>query len=247
MTTDDEQALAARRHEIALACRVLAARGLAEGFLGHVSSRVDADRVLVRCRGPHERGLACTTADDVRLVDLDGAGDLAGGRYRVPNEFPLHAAILRGRADVDAVVHAHPERTVVADLAGLTIRPFVGAYDIPGAHLAAGGVPVYPRSVLIRDRSLGDEVAGALGDRPVVLLRGHGVAAAAPTVARAVLDAASVDTLARIALDVAAAGGTPRPIPDDDLAALPDLGAALQEETAWRHELARLPALPPDP
>ena len=63
----------AERELIATACRVLAARGLAEGFLGHISRRVDDDLVLVRCRGPRERGLAWTTPEDVRLVDLDGA------------------------------------------------------------------------------------------------------------------------------------------------------------------------------
>ena len=56
---------------------------------------------------------------------------------------------LAGHPDVDAVVHAHPPAVVAADLAGLRIRPVVGAFDIPGAKLAAGGVPVYPRGVLI--------------------------------------------------------------------------------------------------
>ena len=50
----------------------LAHRGLAPGVLGHVSLRAGPDRLLVRCRGPHERGLAFTTAQDVRLVTLDG-------------------------------------------------------------------------------------------------------------------------------------------------------------------------------
>lgn len=232
------------RTTVALACRVLAARGLAEGFLGHVSVRVDDDHLLVRCRGPEERGLAATVPEDVRLLDLDGVGDLDGGRYRPPNELPLHTAILRARPEVGAVVHAHPATTVAADLAGLPVQPLLGAYDIPGARLAAGGVPVYPRSVLISDAGLGAEVAAAMGERPVVILRGHGVAAAAGTPVRAVLDALSVDVLARFALTIASAGGTPRPIPDGDLAALPDLGAGLQEDTAWRHELARLPADP---
>jgi hypothetical protein len=37
---------------------------------------------------------------------------------------------------------------VAADFAGLPIHPIVGAFDIPGATLAAGGVPVHPRAGL---------------------------------------------------------------------------------------------------
>jgi len=227
------------RHDIADACRVMAARGLADGVLGHVSVRVDAEYLLVRCRGPRERGLAFTEPADVRLVNLDGEGDLEGG-YRVPNELPLHTEVLRSRPEVRSVVHAHPFAVVAADLAGLAIRPILGAYDIPGAHLAAGGVPVHPRAVLVRDRRLAAEMVASMGDRPVVVLRGHGLTSTGDNPAHAVLRAISVDTLARMALAVASAGGTPVDLPDADLAELPDLGSGFTESTAWRHELARL-------
>jgi ribulose-5-phosphate 4-epimerase/fuculose-1-phosphate aldolase len=231
--------LEAVRHDIADACRVMAARGLADGVLGHVSVRVDAEHLLVRCRGPRERGLAFTEPADVRLVNLDGEGDLEGG-YSVPNELPLHTEVLRSRPEVRSVVHAHPFAVVAADLAGLAIRPILGAYDIPGAHLAAGGVPVHPRAVLVRDRRLAAEMVASMGDRPVVVLRGHGLTSTGDNPAHAVLRAISVDTLARMALAVAGAGGTPVDLPDADLAELPDLGSGFTESTAWRHELARL-------
>jgi 3,4-dihydroxyphthalate decarboxylase len=234
--------LAAERTLVATACRVLAARGLTPGFLGHVSLRVGEDRLLVRCRGPRERGLAWTTPDDVRLVDLDGRpaddGELDG--WAPPNELPLHTEVLRARPDVAAVVHAHPPAVVAADLAGLAIRPVVGAFDIPGTTLAAGGVPVYPRGVLIRTRALAQEMTAAMGDRPVVLLRGHGLTSAASGVEDAVLQALSVDQLAALSLTVVSAGGTLRDLSAADMTELPDLGAGLHTETAWRHELARL-------
>jgi 3,4-dihydroxyphthalate decarboxylase len=228
------------RTDIADACRVLAARGLADGILGHISVRVDEEHLLVRCRGPRERGLAFTEPDDIRLVDLNGHGDLAGG-YAVPNELPLHTEVLRARPDIRCVVHAHPFAVVATDLAGHPIVPLLGAYDIPGAHLAAGGVPVHPRSVLIRTPELAREVVATLGDRPAVLLRGHGLTATGDGPADAVLRAISIDILARMTLTVASAGGMPRPIPAADLAELPDLGSAFTTATAWRHELARLP------
>src|SRR5580704_12826109 len=60
--------LTAARREIALACRVLAHQGLAEDVLGHVSLRVAPGQLLIRCRGPEERGLLFTTPDDVHLI-----------------------------------------------------------------------------------------------------------------------------------------------------------------------------------
>jgi ribulose-5-phosphate 4-epimerase/fuculose-1-phosphate aldolase len=230
------------RAHVADACRVLAVRGLADGYLGHVSLRVDDERLLVRCRGAAERGLAWTTAADIRLVTLDGEpgapGELDG--WSAPNELPLHTEVLRTRPEVRSVVHAHPAAVVTADLAGLAIRPIVGAFDIPGAKLAAGGVPVYPRGVLVRNRALAGEMVAAMGERPVVLLRGHGLTSAAAGVAEAVLQAVSVDRIARLSLAVTASGGVLRDLPDADLAELPDLGGAFHLDIGWRHELARL-------
>jgi ribulose-5-phosphate 4-epimerase/fuculose-1-phosphate aldolase len=238
----DDPDLDRQRAHLADACRVLAARGLADGYLGHVSLRVDDDRLLVRCRGAGERGLAWTTAEDIRLVTLDGdagaPGELDG--WAVPNELPLHSEVLRTRPEVRSVVHAHPGAVVAADLAGLAIRPIVGAFDIPGAKLAAGGVPVYPRGVLVRNRVLAAEMVAAMGERPVVLLRGHGLTSAAAGVVEAVLQAVSVDRIARLALAVTASGGRLRDLPDADLTELPDLGGGFHLDTGWRHELARL-------
>lgn len=232
-----------QRTLIALACRVLAARGLADGVLGHISLRVDDERCLVRCRGPRERGLAWTEPADIRLIDLHGragAPDELGAGYSPPNELPLHTEVLRARPEVAAVVHAHPPDVVAADLAGAAIRPIVGAFDIPGARLAAGGVPVYPRGVLVRTRELAAEMVAAMGSRPVVMLRGHGLTSAAGSVEQAVLQAVSVDRIAALSLRTLSAGGRLADLPERDLAELPDLGDTFTIAVAWRHEIARL-------
>lgn len=227
---------------IATACQVMAECGLVEHVLGHISARVSPDELLVRCRGPHESGLAFTTADDIRLVSLDGPDDL--GAWTAPNELPIHTEVMRRRPEVTAVVHAHPPSVVAASLADVPILPIYGAYDIPGARLAAAGVPVWDRSVLVSTGELAGQLVTALGDAPVVVLRGHGLVSVADgepraAVARAVLQALAVDSLARLSLAVLAAGGTLRAIPDEDLAALPDLGGAFNVDTMWRHLVRR--------
>ncbi|OCB38968.1 3,4-dihydroxyphthalate decarboxylase [Mycobacterium malmoense] len=239
MTVLDEQ-----RAAVAEGCRVAAARGLVDGILGHLSLRVDDERLLIRCRSDTDAGVAYTRPGDIRLITFDGGagadGELDG--YRVPNELPIHVETMLADARHRAVAHLHPPAVVAADLAGIAIRPIYGAFDIPGAWLARGGVPVYERAVLIRTPALGKEMVAAMRDRPVVILRGHGLTSAAATVQQAVLQAISLDALARMSLRVRAAGGTLREIDDADWGDLPDLGPAFTAEAAWRHEVARLPA-----
>ena len=228
---------------VAAACRVLAATGLVEHVLGHISLRTGPDRLLVRCRGPRESGLAWTTGRDVREVPLDGPPEVAP--WTVPNELPIHRVLLRRQPDVTAVVHAHPPAVVAYSLLDRPLLAVYGAYDIPGAALAAGGVPVWPRAALIRTDELAEQMATALGDRPVLLLRGHGLVSVAggpadAAVPQAVLQALAVDTLARTTLAVLQAGGTPRAIDDADLAELPDLGTGFTVDTMWQHLLRRL-------
>lgn len=231
---------------IATACRVMAACGLVEHVLGHISARSGDSHLLVRCRGPREAGLAATEAADIRRVPMSGpSGELSG--WSAPNELPIHRSVLRRHSSSTAVVHAHPPAVVAASLLDEPLLPIYGSYDIPGARMAADGIPAWDRSVLITTDELGDAMADALGDRPVVILRGHGLVSAAggdpdTAVKTAVLQAIAVDTLARMTLTVRQAGGVPRAISDDDLAGLPDLGGGFNVETMWRHLLTRLPA-----
>lgn len=236
MSFDEQRAL------VAEACRVAAARGLADGILGHLSLRVDDERLLIRCRSDIDAGVAFTRPSDIRLVGFDGSagapGELDG--YRVPNELPIHTETMLADPGHKAVAHLHPPAVVAADLAGITIRPIYGAYDIPGAWLARRGVPVYERAVLIRNTRLGKEMVAAMRGGPIVICRGHGITSAAATVAQAVLQAISLDALARMSLRVRAAGGTLRDIDDADWDELPDLGSGFTVEAAWRSEVARL-------
>jgi ribulose-5-phosphate 4-epimerase/fuculose-1-phosphate aldolase len=232
------------RKQVALACRLLAATGLSEHVLGHVSARLPDDTLLVRCRGPRERGLARTTTEDVQRVTFDGAGATRG--WAPPNELPIHVEPMRRRPEITAVVHAHPPAVVAATLAGLPWLPIVGAYDIPAARLAAEGIPEWPRAALVRRADLANDLLDHMGDRPVCVLRGHGILSVGvgdpmAAVAAAVVQAVAVESLARMMLTVASTGAELRAIPDADLAELPDLGAGFTVSTMWRHLLTRLP------
>jgi 3,4-dihydroxyphthalate decarboxylase len=242
-TSEKERPIAAESVQapeelIALACRVLAHCGLAEDILGHVSLRDGAGSLYVRGRGPNERGLLFTDPGDVHRTGLDDDGPLPAG-YTMPNELPIHREVLRARPDARAVVHVHPPAVVAADLAGLVLAPIVGAYNIPAMRMARDGIPVYPRGVLINSPALGRQVAEALGMRPVCILRGHGIVSCGVTVAQAVVRALNVTALARMTL-MASQHGAPAPLPPQDIAELPDLGSAFNDEMVWRSQVARL-------
>lgn len=235
-------ALDEQRALVAQGCRVAAARGLVDGILGHLSLRVDEERLLIRCRSDSDTGVAFTRPLDIRLIRFDGSAGAAGelDGYRVPNELAVHTEPMLADARHRAVAHLHPPNVVAADLAGIAIRPIYGAFDIPGAWLARGGVPVYERAVLIRTARLGREMVAAMQGRPVVICRGHGIVSAAATVEQSVLQAISLDHLARMSLRVRSAGAELRDIDDRDWDDLPDLGPSFTADAAWRHEVARL-------
>ncbi len=220
----------------------MAYRGLVDDILGHISHRLGHDTLLIRCRGPKERGLRFTTIDDIRAVATDGTfadgGPIEG--WSAPSELPIHVGVLAAKPEVSVVVHAHPRPIVTLTLAGLDLEPIVGAFDIPATRLAAEGIPVHPRSVLIRRADLAAEMMTSMGDHSACLLTGHGLVTSGTTVAQAVLRALQLDSLARLTLDIRRVGGTPTPIPDADMAELPDLGTGFNEDLLWRHHVACL-------
>ncbi|WP_370326633.1 class II aldolase/adducin family protein [Euzebya sp.] len=234
--------MTALRETVATACRVLAREGLVSGILGHVSARTDDDELLIRCRGPQERGLRRSDPDEVWRVSTDARPvDLPDG-FALPKEVHIHTALMRRRPEVGAVVHAHPPAALLYGLAGERVRPVIGAYNIPALRLALGGVPVYPRSVLISRPELGEELAEAMGSRDVCVMRGHGIAVTGETVEQAVVRAINLDVLLDLTVKLVALGVTPDAVPPTDLAELPDLGSAFNDQLVWRSLVAEVEA-----
>jgi 3,4-dihydroxyphthalate decarboxylase len=232
------------REKVATACRILAARGLVDGILGHVSLRVSETELLVRCRGEDEPGLASSRARDVWRVDLDGRSVDVPDGYRPPNELPIHTELMRRDPAVGAVVHAHPRSALLAGLADLTPRPVFGAFNIPAMRIARDGVPVYPRAVLISRRELAVEMADAMGTRPVCVLRGHGITVSATSVEGATTLAIDLDALLQVTVELARLRVEPPELSEEDLAELPDLGPGFNERFVWQSLVAELDARP---
>jgi 3,4-dihydroxyphthalate decarboxylase len=201
---------------IATACRLLGYMGLVRETTGHVSARIDGERMLIRCRGKSEAGLVFTQAEAVRSVGFDGKNLELADQYETPTELPIHGEIYRARPEVGAVVHAHPRASLICTLLGLELKPIFGAFDPNAMALAAIGIPIFPRSILVRERAVGEALVECMNYKNVCILRGHGIVTTGATVQEATIRAIQLETLAGITLEIAKAGGTPNLISPED-------------------------------
>jgi ribulose-5-phosphate 4-epimerase/fuculose-1-phosphate aldolase len=202
---------------VARACRILGKLDLTHAALGHVSVRVgDGQSMLIKGKGPGEVGLRYTQPDDILEVDFNA--DKVTGRddLQPPSESYLHIWLYRQNPGVRSVIHVHPEHAVLLTICDKPILPIYGAYG-GGVRLALEGVPTYPRSVTISDDRLGQEFATCMGSHRAALMRGHGVSVVGSSVEDATVRVMELNQLATM-LYKAYLLGTPRPIPDEDIA-----------------------------
>jgi len=191
--------------DIVIGSRILADFGVLDGF-GHVSARHPANpnRFLM------SRSLApgLVTADDIMEFDLDGNAVDARGRPVFLERF-IHSEIYKARPDVMSVVHTHSPNVIPFGVSQVPLRPL---YHNPS--FLAAGVPVWDirkdfgeTNMLVGDSALGKSLAQTLGDKPVVLMRGHGDVTVGPSVKMAVFRAYYTDVNARLQSQAITLGG----------------------------------------
>jgi ribulose-5-phosphate 4-epimerase/fuculose-1-phosphate aldolase len=132
-------------------------------YNGHASIRVGDNRLLINIGSCQRSRL---TGGDICTIDMEG--NVIEGNGKPPLEFHLHAGIYRARADVKAVVHAHPKWSTFLTMVGASYQP-----------VYAQGSLVYPMPVLdspnsINNRTMADRLAATLGDRPAAMMKSHG-------------------------------------------------------------------------
>jgi ribulose-5-phosphate 4-epimerase/fuculose-1-phosphate aldolase len=183
---------------VATSCRILGMLGLVSGTTGHVSARIPGtDEMWVRCRGGDEYGLMFTGLHNIRRVNFDGDGPGMDDKHAKPNETPIHGEIYRAHPEVQSVVHAHPVYALRCGITDIPYRPFFSAYDPSALDIVMKGVPVFERSITVTDKELASEMLKAMGDRDVLLMRGHGITVTGGTVEAATTQAIRFDAVHR--------------------------------------------------
>jgi HCOMODA/2-hydroxy-3-carboxy-muconic semialdehyde decarboxylase len=158
--------------ELVTANRILAREGVVDSF-GHVSIRHPhrPERyVLSRARAPE-----CIEGDDLMEFALDGTPIDPAGRLPYAERF-IHGAVYEARPEVKAVVHHHSPSVIPFSVTGAQLSPVM--------HMCAGigtRVPTWDSrtrfgdtNLLVTNAAMATDLAAALAQRPVILMRGHG-------------------------------------------------------------------------
>jgi L-fuculose-phosphate aldolase len=204
---------------ICTVCRRLYERGLIAGQDGNVSVRVGDDSVLVT-----PAGLSKVDLCPEDLVELGLDGTVRHGARRPTSELAVHLRAYARRADVRAVVHAHPPMATAFTLAGESIDTSALAevrYGVGPVALVPYGTPSTEAAADVFDPFWTSHDA--------FLMAHHGALTVAPTLTQAHQRMESLENGARI-LWAARALGPVRSLPDDALAALDALRMASRHD-----------------
>lgn len=191
--------------DLAAASRILVDQGVFDAA-GHVSMRHPANPkhfLLSRSLAPQ-----LVTAGDIMEFDLDCVAIDPKGRNGFIERF-LHGEIYKKRPDVIAIAHSHSASVIPF---GLTNAPMRAMYH--NAAFLAAGVPVFDirekfgtTDIVISTAGKGAALAQVLSDKPVALLRAHGMVAVGPSLPVAVFRAIFTEVSARVQLQASALGG----------------------------------------
>jgi ribulose-5-phosphate 4-epimerase/fuculose-1-phosphate aldolase len=184
--------------DLVAASRILAMHEVLDAY-GHVSAR--SDRKPERFIMSRSLAPALVTAADLMELNADSE-PLPGDKRKGFIERYIHGEIYRARPEVMAVVHSHSPSVIPFGVTRTRLKP---VYHM-GSFLWSGA-PVFDirkvreeNDLLIRDRPLGQALAGALGKCNCVLMRGHGMTVIGDSVPEAVFRAIYTEMNARLQL-----------------------------------------------
>lgn len=201
-----------------LAHRILVMNHSMGDTTGHVWARIPgADEMLSRCRNRNDQSPGYVEAAAMHRINFDGIPTESMGDYAIPPERHIGAAILKRRPEVNCVIHAHPPAQVLCANAGIKLRPIVGAQNNGGAQLARGGIGVYPRALLIHNPQIAAAMLAVMGNKDVVLLKGHGNVVCGRSIEEATVRAIQIENLARLMWQVALSGLEAPDVPWEDI------------------------------
>jgi ribulose-5-phosphate 4-epimerase/fuculose-1-phosphate aldolase len=194
--------------DLVTANRILAFQGVLDGY-GHVTARCEDDSNLYYIADATPPGNV--RHEHIFRWDLDS--NPAGHTQRTYGERYIHGQTYRARSDVNAVVHCHAPELIPFGAAGIPLRPIYHMAGFQGEE----PVPVFEirdlfgpeTDMLIRTNEQGAALAKSLGDRPIVLMRGHGATIVGTSVRQVVLHAVYAVLNARILTQTLLLGGKP--------------------------------------
>jgi ribulose-5-phosphate 4-epimerase/fuculose-1-phosphate aldolase len=176
----DRDALTEARLDLAACLRQAARLGLHEGICNHFSAMVPGSDELFLV---NPLGYGFHEAAASRLLVCDFDGNVVEGEGEVEaTAFYIHARLHRRHPHARVAFHTHmPNATALAMLEGPPLT-----FAIQSSLKFHGRIVVDEHyNGLALDNGEGDRIAGAMGDKPIVFLKNHGVMVTAPSIAEA--------------------------------------------------------------
>jgi ribulose-5-phosphate 4-epimerase/fuculose-1-phosphate aldolase len=208
------------REQLADVGRKAVAAGLVIGSGGNLSARLPgSDECVVTCSGS---ALDELTPDQFSVVGI-ADGSVRGGHPVPSSEAPLHLATYRVRPDANALIHLHPQTSVLLDALGhpirlLTIDHAYYVREVRSTPFIQSGTP-----------ELAQAGADAVADGcNCVILGHHGCSVVADTVDLAWKRASNLEEAARATLTMLQLGDTTTVCPPSYLETIRAKEAAAQ-------------------
>ncbi len=206
-TSDDWQ----MRVDLAAAFRLTAENDWHEGVANHFSLAVsdDGKRFLMN---PRNRHFSLVKASELMLLDAEDRSIMEAPNAPDASAWSIHGAIHRLHPNARCVLHVHPTyATALAGLKDPTIRPIdqvtARFYDNVAYDLEFGGIA--------EGEAEGERIAGALGNRRIMMMGNHGVTVVGDTVARAFDDLYHLERACRTMVLAYATGQPLSEMPDE--------------------------------
>jgi ribulose-5-phosphate 4-epimerase/fuculose-1-phosphate aldolase len=216
--------------ELVTANRILAREGVVDSF-GHVSIRHPGHPgryLMSRARAPE-----CIELEDLMEFTLDGTAIDARGRNGYSERF-IHGAVYEARPEVHAVVHHHSPSVIPFGVTGVPLRPLLHMCASMGTDIPTwdSRTRFGDTNLLVTNVEMGRDLAGALGSRPVALMRGHGCVIAGGSLREVVFNAVYLELNADLQMKAQALGDITF-LSDGEVQAILRTRASFTYERAW--------------
>ena len=155
------------RREIVHYAKCAYQKGLVAATDGNISVRIMGDRLMITPTGAVFETLR---PDD--LIYVNFLGQKLQGNSLPSSELPLHLEIYQQRANVEAIIHAHPPVATAFTIAGESLAQPV----IPEVVTMFGKIPTAPYATPASEEGA-QVVSNLIHDHDLILLDHHGAVA----------------------------------------------------------------------
>ena len=191
MTEEEKHA----RQSLIDACLQLNNKGLNHGCSGNASIRWGEGLLIT------PTGMAYEALQPEDIVELDFDGRVKSGQRKPSSEWLFHAAILKVRPELAAVLHAHSPRATALAVHGRELPPFHYMIAVAGGH----NIRCAPYATF-GTKELADNAVLAMNGRKACLLANHGLLTAGVDITDAFMVLQEIETLCGVYMDACQLG-----------------------------------------